>query len=140
LKFTDKSIDKACEKILSHFGFFDKSDTKIFAIDSDGNEIEFETNKLCIMQETENVCLDVINNIESTLSRFNVLNLDFTKIENLLKNNTKFKEVIKMFDSNFYDLRNLKEYKLFLSGFNSHLFSIKQEYYSKLRELQKKIY
>jgi hypothetical protein len=99
---------------------------------------EFEANKLCKMQETENVCIYIMDNIESTLRKFNKLNLNFTKIGDLLKNSIRFKEVKEMFDSNLYYLKSLKEYKMFLSEFTFHLSGINQEYYSKLCDLQKK--
>jgi len=97
----------------------------------------YEEETLSKTQETERICMEVINNTEDLINNFNTLGIDFNKTDCILNNNEKLNEVKNMFKDNNYYLLRLREYYSFLRGI-SHLLNIKKEYFCKLAELNKK--
>jgi len=99
---------------------------------------DFERNTLSKMQKTEDICNDVINNVETKLADFNTLKIDFTTIGTLLEDNEKLQEVKRMYETRYYCLRELKNFKSFLCLSIKYLPNIKDEIFFKLNKLQNK--
>jgi hypothetical protein len=89
------------------------------------------------MKETETVCLQIINNLETTLTHFNKLGTNFENIEDVLNNRDELLKLKDMY-SHSYDLIFIKECNVFLNVFQSHLQLLKKEYYDNLNELYNK--